>query len=689
MVAAAALAGLLFGPVFGVLPLLPGLVVVVTTFAVAELCRRWPGLVPWRPLLVPAAGVLAIVEAVLPGTTLGGLPTADSFSVLADGALHGWRRTLQSTWPASPDPRLLVFVPLLVLVAAWLGLELLHRVRRPLPALVPGLLVAVLSQAYAAVSGFTAVFAGLGYALLAGAVVVLAGRPASRAAVLVVPVVLLSVAGAITAGRVPPERPAFSLRDIEAAPLPTGSVASPLDDLAARWRNPGVPVFRYTASGPVSRWPLVVFDGFDGVNWRPGTGYRRVGREVAPGRVVGVPVERNTARVELTGLGGPWLPSQTWPATVEGVPTLVDEQRGTLLAERPNPGARYTIGWWEPETDAARLADAAVDPAAGLGSLSEVPPEIDALAERALPGLRPSFRSALALERFLRDNYRLAVGTDVPTGHGWPQLRKFLVEDKRGTSEQFAAAYVALARLRGIPARLATGFRAPERPEPDGSYLVRNRDAAAWPEVAVAGVGWVALDPAAGAAPSGAGSTGVAAAVARARAELPPEPQLADTGTADVASTMDSRSGGGGWTGPALAAAVLVAAAGLAWGGGVPAAVGIRARLRRRRPGRAAVLGAWAEARDRLRAHGVAVTAGMTVRDLGTAASGVADRTTVEALGSLAAVVDVALWSGTAPPDAGARAWAAVRAVRDGLRRRPLRERLRAALNPMVLRSPR
>ncbi|HET6703818.1 transglutaminaseTgpA domain-containing protein [Amycolatopsis sp.] len=690
LLAAAALGGLLFGPVFGVPALLPGLVVVLTTFGVAELCRRRPGLTPWRPLLVLGAGLVAVVETVLPGTTLGGLPTATSLSVLADGALHGWQRTLQSTWPALPEPRLVVFVPLLVLLAALLGLELLHRTRRPLLALVPPLLVVVLSQAYAAAGGLTAVLAGLGLAILAALLVLLCRSGVRRSPLLVAPAIALGLAGAIAAGAVHPTgRPAYSLRDDEPAPVPAASVASPLDDIAARLRTPAAPVFRYTAPEPVDAWPVAVFDDFDGANWRTDTDFRRVGREIAPGPEVSAPVSRKSARVEVTGLTGPWLPSQTWPASVEGVPALVDEHRGTLVAERSAAGARYTVGWWEPETDAAALRDAALDPGAGLGGLREVPPDVDALAERVLPGLWPSFQSALALERYLAENYRLAVGTDLPTGHGWPQLRRFLVEDKRGTSEQFAAAYVVLARLRGIPARLVTGFRAPERPEPDGSFVVRNGNAAAWPEVAVAGVGWVALDPAAGAARSGTGTAGVAAAVARARAELPPDPQLRNPEIAAGSSTTDSTRSGVDWPALTIAVAVLLAAVALAWLAGVPAAVGVRAWRRRRRTGRDAVLGAWAEARDRLRAHGVAVTAGMTVRDLAAAAGPVTDQTAAHGLGALARTVDVALWSGAAPPDADGAAWAAVRAVREGLGRRPWRERLRAALNPVVLRPPR
>jgi hypothetical protein len=103
--------------------------------------------------------------------------------------------------------------------------------------------------------------------------------------------------------------------------------------------------------------------------------------------------------------------------------------------------------------------------------------------------------------------------------------------------------------------------------------------------------------------------------------------------------------------------------------------------LRRRRLGGArAVVGAWAEVRDRLRAHGVPITVGMTVRDLATAAESL-DEQVVVGLHRLARSVDEALWSANGPDEATVDdAWDAVRVVRRGLARRPLGTRLRAAL---------
>jgi hypothetical protein len=407
---------------------------------------------------------------------------------------------------------------------------------------------------------------------------------------------------------------------------------------------------------------------------------------------VTVPVRRRSAGIEVTGAGGPWLPSQTWPATVGGADPLVAERHGTLLLPGSGGATRYTLSWWQPRIDVATLADAAIDARApgGLGGVGAVPDGIADLARQAVRDIRPSFRTALVLEEFFRTNYRLAVGQDLPTGHAWPQLADFLLSSRRGTSEQFAAAYVALARIRGIPARMAVGFRTPARPDPDGSYTVRNGDVLAWPEVAVRGVGWVPLDPGGAPATVAPTGTGLAAVAARVREGLPASRDLRDPPLAPR-----DRSGSGGGSGarrsvPWLVLLAVPVVALVAWPLGVPALWTARCLRRRRRRGPGAVVGAWEEVRDRLRAHGVAVSPAMTLRDLGVAAAAVTDQDTVVGIRRLGDTVDRTLWSGTGVDERrAAQAWAAVREVRRGLRRRGWRARLRAALDVRALLPPR
>ena len=132
VVLAAALAGMLFAPVFGVPALLlPILVPAAAVLLVALLCARGPALAAWRPLLTAGAGLLAVAETAAWPTTVAGLPTAATGRAIVAGVTESWRLALQSTWPARPEPALLLFVPLLVVAAAVLGVEVLHRLPGP------------------------------------------------------------------------------------------------------------------------------------------------------------------------------------------------------------------------------------------------------------------------------------------------------------------------------------------------------------------------------------------------------------------------------------------------------------------------------------------------------------------------------------------------------------------------------
>jgi hypothetical protein len=692
VIVAALIGGLCFGPVFGVRSLIvPVGIVCLVVFGVSELCRDRPALVVWRPLVVILAGLLAVVETVLRATTLSGLPTIRSVRALGSG-LTSWQSTLESTWPARPDPDLLVFVPLLVLLACLLGIELLDRTP-PLVAVLPGLAVVGVSQAYIALTGLTAVMVAVGYGLVVAALLlpdrVRAGKATRSSswmpflAVAVVTVVAV-VGGLVVSGVDPVGRKPYTLQQAQSANLPANRLTNPLDELAGRLseRNKDTVVFRYKSPGPVSRWRQVALDDFDGANWTTSHPFLRMGSELPPGADVKVPVKIQHAEVQLKGLTGPWLPGQLLPSAVTGaVEPQVEPVGGTLLtAEAPD---KYELSWSKPTVDAKYLLRAGVvaNSSDGLGDLGAVPNEIAGVAGGILADRRATFATALAVETYMRKRYKLATGEPLPTGHSWPQLKRFLVDDQPGTSEQFAAGYVALARSNGIPARLVVGFRAPAKPDLDGWYTVRNRDALAWPEVAVEGVGWWPLDPAGQAQLGKSAVPGSDSDVTdQARAEVPPVDKIEDPAVAPPKDDKSGRSWSGfgfPWFGVFAVLAVLL----FLWLFGVPLLKHARAVRRRRRTGSAAVVGAWAEVRDRLRAHGVAVTSGMTVRDLMTASADVTDERAQAGLATVAGTVDHALWSGVpAGPQVSKQAWAGVREVRRGLRSRPWTDRLYAAL---------
>ncbi len=691
-----AVAGLLFAPVFGLVPLLlPVFVVVLVGCGCVELGRLRPRSAAFRPVLVLVGGVLALIEVVLFPTTVAGLPTAESLGVVWRGLTEGWLLTLQSTWPARPDPEQLLFVPLAVLLATVLGIEILLRLRRPAAALLPGLAVAGLAQIYQASTGLWALLAAAAYAAPA-ALVLWVDRPDGtrrdtarrlsdvdiRPAVATVAAVV--VCAVAVGGFDPFDREPFRAKDDQAAPVRPQRIGSPLHDIAGRLNDPEREVFRYRADSRVDRWSLVVLDGFDGVNWSAGSRLRRLGAHRDGPSGTG-----RTADVRVADLAGPWLPSQPRPLQVDGLAPLVDESTGTLLLDPPGASRDYRLTWSEPEVDPASLGVSPIDTrAGGLAGLGVVPPEIGKLARDAVRGLRPTFQSALQLDRFLRENYRLTTDGELPTGHGWPQLRRFLTETKRGTSEQFAAAYVVLARVNGIPARLVVGYRGGTRS--GDSYVVRNRDVLAWPEVAVAGVGWVPLDPTSGAAAaSDEQPDSLAKAAEEARRQLPPEHELrppeqprkdpVETPTAWV--DLDQ---------VAVVAAVTLSALLIVWLVGVPVTKTLRTRRRRRKTGADGVKAAWAEVCDRLRAHGVPFRIGMTPRDLARSARTVTGEQTSDPITRLGRVLDMALWSGLNVSDGSVRkAWDEERALRRILATRARATRLKAGLDPRPLFSPR
>ncbi|GAA1607067.1 hypothetical protein GCM10009804_73820 [Kribbella hippodromi] len=668
VLAAAVVAGCLFAPVFGTTAVLwPMLAVAVVVYLVEEAILRRPGLARWRVPFTLIGGLIALL-AVIPGA-------AQRPVSVWEAVTSGWRRTLESTWPASPAPDLVAFVPVLVLLACLVGVRVLQRSR--VLALLPAVLVAGLSQAYVTVAGVDALVVGL--ALAGCFALVLLEWPGDRGAwVRLVAALVAMVVGATTLGLTLPTSAGVHL----ARPAPSDSptvLSNPLTEIAARLRSPDTVVFTARADGPVDRWPVIALDTFDGVTWTAAPRFQRLGRELPLDSHVTVQVRRQSADVALADWSLPWLPSQTRTlSVVDEQPLLVDPASGALLAAQSRP-SQYRINWAEPAVDVGDLASAGVASDLSTGAdLGEVPVGIDELAREIAGDVRPSFQLALVLEKYLRTNYKLATGDDLPTGHGYPQLNHFLLRSKRGTSEQFAASYVVMARLLGLPARLVVGFKQPDTPSRDGTYVVRNRDVLAWPEVAVAGVGWVPLDPT-GTAVSKTGGGGLASAAEAVRKQLPSTKEIEREHQAEPTLPAVESSAGHDWPGwvALLVAGAAVGGALLLWVVGVPLVKVVRRRRRRRR----GTVGAWAEARDLLRDHGMRVTPAATARDLARESDGPVS----QAMTLLAGCLDRALWSGQdADPDREF-AWSAVRKARRGLAEGRLTQRIRTALNPRSL----
>lgn len=140
--------------------------------------------------------------------------------------------------------------------------------------------------------------------------------------------------------------------------------------------------------------------------------------------------------------------------------------------------------------------------AAGAGSgvddvNSEVPPGLDAgvatLTASVVEGADTAGEQALAIQQFLRSD-AFTYSLNAPNSSGTDAISSFLLTDRSGYCIHFAAAMITMARIQGIPARMAIGFT-PGEELPEGGFEVTAHDAHAWAELYLEGLGWVPFEP--------------------------------------------------------------------------------------------------------------------------------------------------------------------------------------------------
>jgi hypothetical protein len=221
-------------------------------------------------------------------------------------------------------------------------------------------------------------------------------------------------------------------------------------------------------------------------------------------------------------------------------------------------------------------------------------------------------------------------------GNGLSVLADFLTQ-KSGYCIHFASAMAVMARLEGIPSRIAVGY-APGRSTgasvsvagqgPLPEYEVDSRDAHAWPELFFQGIGWVPFEPTpsrgvvpayatAAATPSGASTNERNDALTPGERSTPaPVPTLAPVplpaaGARTPADTHPAQALYG--LGAVLLLALLAASPRLVRSGVRRRRLTTTARSRGGAPAGTAVP-AWAELRDLATDYGVAPGASETAR---------------------------------------------------------------------------
>ncbi|HEX2698831.1 MAG TPA: transglutaminaseTgpA domain-containing protein [Acidimicrobiales bacterium] len=458
------------------------------------------------------------------------------------------------------------------------------------------------------------------------------------------------------------------------------TTVSPLVDIRGRLLDQSTTEVFSVRSTTRAYWRLTSLDTFDGRIWSSDASYQQIGERVPAGKDTRSPARTVRQDFTIRALASIWLPAAYRPVRVAGIDDVsYNPDLGSLITgQDTTDGFTYHVDSAVPSPTGDELGGAGA-PLPDAERFTRLPPVSRPVAELARSITRTGatpYEQALALQNYFRRGF--VYDLNAPAGHDERALEFFLFRSRRGYCEQFAGAYAVLARSVGLSTRVAVGFT-PGELGGDGEYHVRGLNAHAWPEVFVAGAGWVAFEPTPGrGAPGAEGYTGVPEAQA-----VPQDPSTAttaqpsttvapdDTATPSTTAAPDAPESDGGagrdhrplWRNPVVAVVLAAAGLGLAACIAVPAAKASRRRRRRARAATPAdrVWVAWTEATDAVARAGAPRRAAETLHEhaarAGTAA--VLPSTAATALATLARDASAASYGvGAMPDEVAARATA-------------------------------
>ena len=292
-------------------------------------------------------------------------------------------------------------------------------------------------------------------------------------------------------------------------------------------------------SDTVTREVIATLDDFDGNAWSSSRGLdgssdrstavptfptNLRNDRVAPPQIVarvGSTETVITQEVQVYALGGYSIPAPTNTVAVTGAGLVSRLGTGSdlfsttalrhgsqyaLVADLPNPTAaaleRVRFG----TLDGGSLAPG-IQP--DLALPRPVPPALVALAHGIVAGATTPYEEARDLQAyFLSGKFHYKIPTRTQTGQvavpspGYGGLLRFLDTTRTGYCQQFATAFAVLARIDGLPTRIAVGFLPGIRASAT-SWIVTGEQTHAWPQVEFGRYGWVDFEPTPGAVTTG------------------------------------------------------------------------------------------------------------------------------------------------------------------------------------------
>jgi transglutaminase-like putative cysteine protease len=712
-----------------------GAVLLVHLLGFMARTRRWP-LVDALSLWIFGLSAY-LIWVLVPDTTAFGVPTLDTFRVLAErlgGGLHDLRTAVVPA-PASDGAIVLCVLVAWIMAAAADALAFWRRAT--IGAVAPALALFVWASTLGTdrlATQTTAAFivAALLFMLVQHQTLLERGRARfSGRRVRAVTGVwtfgalagALAVVGGLVLGPALPGADADPVIDVRGVGPSdrTYRAEPPLARIGAGFVALGRTELFTVRAQKEEYWRVAALDAYESVNGGQWTLAASGNDQVKEGLHATVDDTMFRQEFHITGLEDRWLPAAYQPVQLEGGgDPLVVQASTTLVSNHKDlKDLTYTVssrlapGGDTPPTDAQRRETDAPLPAEmqQYTALPEdFPSDVRAKTREITDGAGTPYDRARALEQFFLDpaerfQYSLDVALG-PEAQTQSAIREFL-QSRTGFCVQFAGSFAAMARAAGLPARVAVGFTPGDFDSSSGVFRVTSEDAHAWGEVWLAGLGWTRFEPTPASNLPGAARLPGRDAPAASATPVPSAPPTtapasapttaangATPGTAQVAidppGTAHDRRGGFSFSWMLVVVLLIGAAAGLA---GVAAAiVVVKRRRRQRRRARpdpaAAITGAWEEVLDRLGEAGVEQLPARTPLELAAEASPKLPEGVASPLEELADAYTATRYASTPPDTALARkAWRDAGAVSSALRAGAgLRERLRRRLDPSSLR---
>jgi transglutaminase-like putative cysteine protease len=302
-------------------------------------------------------------------------------------------------------------------------------------------------------------------------------------------------------------------------PFGTATGLNPMISLGNSLRSPagdGRITFATNAPAPPYLRSVTV-DSFDGDSWVPDDreGTRRMGtRRIESGLEAASTELRVVTAINTGQFTSPYLPAPYAPEAVSGLSGRWSWDPATLSikgVDTNSQGQQYLVtsaaAQLTPELLAESSAPVRGVPEQFMRPPARLPEIVRTTAESVTSGSSTPYAKAMALQKYLRSaEFSYSLQSPVQGGYdgnGLAVLADFLAQ-KSGYCIHFASAMAVMARLVGIPSRIAVGY-APGRATGatvsiagQGAlteFEVDARDAHAWPELYFQGAGWVAFEP--------------------------------------------------------------------------------------------------------------------------------------------------------------------------------------------------